>query len=253
MLETRIIPCLLLQEERLVKTIKFKNPVYVGDPINTIKIFNEKEVDELILLDINASKKNVNPNYNYIRQLAQECFMPLCYGGGIKSIQIADKLFEIGVEKLTIHSIIFENFNLITQITTKYGSQSLVVSVDIKQDIFGRYKVVNSTNNNRYSFDIPVFFKKIQDAGAGEILINFVDRDGTKNGLNLDVINDFVKYINIPIIICGGLNSLTEINKAVERGVSAVAAGAFFVFQGPHRAVLITYPSIDELVKHQIK
>jgi cyclase len=253
MLETRIIPCLLLQEERLVKTIKFQNPIYVGDPINTIKIFNEKEVDELILIDINASKKNTLPNYSYIKQLAQECFMPLCYGGGIKSIQIADKLFEIGVEKLSIHSIIFDDFDLITQISNKYGSQSLVVSVDIKKDIFGRYKVVNSTNNNRYSFDIPVFLKKIQDAGAGEILINFVDRDGTKVGLNLDIIKQLIKNINIPIIICGGMNNLIEINKAVELGVSAVAAGAFFVFQGPHRAVLITYPSIDELVKHQIK
>ena len=141
MLETRIIPCLLLQEERLVKTIRFSNPVYVGDPINTIKIFNEKEVDELILLDINASKKNVLPNYNYIKQLAQECFMPLCYGGGINSLHIADKLFEIGVEKLSVQNIIFENFDIITQITRKYGSQSLVVSVDIKKDIFGRARL----------------------------------------------------------------------------------------------------------------
>jgi len=253
MLETRIIPCLLLQEERLVKTIKFKNPIYVGDPINTIRIFNEKEVDELILIDINASKKHTQPNYSYIKQLAQECFMPLCYGGGIKSMKIADRLFEIGVEKLSIHSIIFDDFDLITKISNKYGTQSIVVSVDIKRDIFGRYKVVNSTNNKRYNFNIPFFLKKIEDAGAGEILINFVDRDGTKDGLNLDIINQLINNITIPIIICGGMNNLNEINKAVELGVSAVAAGAFFVFQGPHRAVLITYPSIDELEKHQIK
>lgn len=253
MLETRIIPCLLLQEERLVKTIKFSNPVYVGDPVNTIKIFNEKEVDELILLDINASKKNVLPNYNYIKQLAQECFMPLCYGGGINSLHIADKLFEIGVEKLSVQNIIFENFDIITQITRKYGSQSLVVSVDIKKDIFGRYKIYNSSKKIKYNFEITTFLKKIEDAGAGEILINFVDLDGTKSGLNLNFIQNFVKSINIPIIICGGLNSLSEINSAVACGVSAIAAGAFFVFQGPHRAVLITYPSKEELLKFQIK
>jgi len=253
MLETRIIPCLLLQEERLVKTIKFSNPVYVGDPINTIKIFNEKEVDELIILDINASKKNLLPNYKYIKQLAQECFMPLCYGGGINSIQIADKLFEIGVEKLSVQNIIFENFDIITQITRKYGSQSLVVSIDIKKDIFGRYKIYNSSKKVKYNFEISAFLKKVEDAGAGEIFINFVDLDGTKNGLNLDFIKNFVKSVNIPIIICGGLNNLTEINSAVACGVSAVAAGAFFVFQGPHRAVLITYPSKEELLKFQIK
>ena len=253
MLETRIIPCLLLQEERLVKTIKFSNPVYVGDPINTIKIFNEKEVDELIILDINASKKNLLPNYKYIKQLAQECFMPLCYGGGIISIQIADKLFEIGVEKLSVQNIIFDNFGIITQITRKYGSQSLVVSIDIKKDIFGRYKIYNSSKKIKYNFEISTFLKKIEDAGAGEILINFVDLDGTKSGLNLDYIKNFVKSVNIPIIICGGLNNLSEINSAVACGVSAVAAGAFFVFQGPHRAVLITYPSKDELLKFQIK
>lgn len=253
MLETRIIPCLLLQEERLVKTIRFSNPVYVGDPINTIKIFNEKEVDELILLDINASKKNVLPNFIYIKQLAQECFMPLCYGGGINSLQIADKLFEIGVEKVSIHNIIFENFDIITQITQKYGSQSLVVSVDIKKDIFGRYKIYNSSKKMKYNFEVTTFLKKIEEAGAGEILINLVDLDGTKSGLNLDFIQNFVNTINIPIIICGGLNSLSEINSAVACGVSAVAAGAFFVFQGPHRAVLITYPSKEELLKFQIK
>ena len=253
MVETRIIPCLLLQEERLVKTIKFNNPKYVGDPINTIKIFNEKEVDELIILDIQSSKKNLLPNYNYIKQIAQECFMPLCYGGGIKSLEIADKLFEIGVEKLAINSIIYEDFDLITKITKKYGSQSLVVSIDLKKDIWGKFKIYNSLKKIKYNFNIAVFLKKVQDAGAGELLINFVDLDGTMKGLNLDLFPELIKQINIPLIICGGLNNLNEINKAVNFGVNAVAAGAFFVYQGPHRAVLITYPSKSELIKFHLK
>lgn len=253
MLETRIIPCLLIQEERLFKTIKFKSPKYVGDPINTIKIFNEKEVDELIILDIQVSKSNSVPNFEYIKQLAEECFMPLCYGGGIKSVEIADKLFEIGIEKLAINSIIFEEFDLITKITSKYGSQSLVVSVDLKKDFFGKYKIYNSSKNTSYGYDINDFLIKIQKAGAGEILLNFVDLDGTLNGLKLDVFPGIIKGVNIPVILCGGLNNLIEINKAVELGVSAVAAGAFFVFHGPHRAVLITYPSKEEIMKFNLK
>ena len=175
MLRPRIIPSLLVQDNGLVKTVNFKNPKYVGDPINAVRIFNEKESDELVVIDIDATVKKEDPDYKLIERLASECRMPLCYGGGIISIQIADKLFEIGVEKLSVQNIIFDNFGIITQITRKYGSQSLVVSIDIKKDIFGRYKIYNSSKKIKYNFEISTFLKKIEDAGAGEILINFVD------------------------------------------------------------------------------
>lgn len=250
MLQTRIIPCLLLQDDGLVKTLKFKKPKYVGDPINAIRIFNEKEVDELIVLDILASKRNSGPNYKLIKQIAEECFMPFCYGGGIKTIEQADRLFAMGVEKLSIQTSALENPALITQITDKYGSQSLVVSVDLKKNFFGKYRIYNSAKNLQVDQPWVDYLQTIVAAGAGEILLNMVDLDGTMSGMEFDLIAKATKEINIPIIAMGGMSSLEDIRKAVAVGASAVAAGAYFVFQqGPHRAVLITYPTPAELEK----
>lgn len=247
MLKHRVIPCLLLKNGGLVKTLKFDNPKYVGDPINAIRIFNEKEVDELIVLDIEASKTNREPNYDLIEEFAGECFMPLCYGGGIKSINQAKQLFSIGVEKISIQTSVLTNLALVTDIASRYGNQSVIVSIDVKKNLFGRYKLYSSASGKILDMDWVDFLKKAVDAGAGEILINTVDRDGTLSGMDIPLIKLAASACSVPLIAIGGVGSLADIKAAVKAGASAVAAGAFFVYHGPHRAVLITYPKYNEL------
>jgi cyclase len=249
MLKQRIIPCLLLDGVDLVKTQKFKTPKYVGDPINTIRIFNEKEVDELLVLDINASKMKCEPNYELIKEIAGECFMPLCYGGGIKSVQQAKRLFSIGVEKIVIQSAALNNLEIIKEITCLYGSQSLVVSIDVKKNIFGQYKLYDAANSRIISQSWLDFLVGAVTAGAGEILVNCVDRDGVLKGMDLEIIKEAACSCSVPLIALGGAGSLLDIKAAIDSGASAVAAGAFFIYHGPHRAVLITYPNYSELVK----
>ena len=188
MLKYRVIPALLLDGEALVKTTHFKRPIYVGDPINAIRIFNDKEVDELMVLDISASKKNRPPNFDLIHQFAGECFMPLSYGGGIKTVDQARRLFEIGVEKISIQSAAIENLNLITSIANQFGSQSIIVSVDVKNNWLNKYKVFSSTDRKILKADWLLTVKRAVEAGAGEILLNSVDRDGTMDGMELNLI-----------------------------------------------------------------
>ncbi len=247
MLKHRVIPCLLLRNSGLVKTQKFKNPQYVGDPINAIRIFNEKEVDELMVLDIEASKKKYEPNYDLIAQFAGECFMPLCYGGGITSIDQARRLYAVGVEKIVIQTAASYNLDLITKIASQYGNQSVVVSIDVKKNIFGQYKLYSSASAKALNQDWLYFLKKAVSAGAGEVLVNAVDRDGTLNGMDVTLIEKAASACSVPLIAVGGVGSLADIKAAVNAGASAVAAGAFFVYYGPHRAVLITYPKYNEL------
>jgi len=247
MLKHRIIPCLLLSNGGLVKTLKFKDPKYVGDPINAIRIFNEKEVDELMVLDIGASKTGREPDFELIEQFASECFMPLCYGGGIRTFTHARRLFSSGVEKVCLQSAALENPALISQIAEYYGSQAVVVSADVKKGWFGGKKLYASRTGK--TLDIPVsdFLTRCVEAGAGEVLLNAVDRDGTMEGMDLDLIRETAGKLPVPLIAVGGAGSLADMKAAVEAGASAVAAGAFFVFHGPHRAVLITYPQYNEL------
>jgi imidazole glycerol-phosphate synthase subunit HisF len=247
MLKNRVIPTLLIKNDGLVKTVKFKNPKYLGDPINVIKIFNEKEVDEIIVLDIEASRLNKEPNYNLIEQYASECFMPLCYGGGIKNIKQAKKLFSLGVEKISIQSEAYTNADFIRQLANQFGSQSIVVSMDIKKSWRGQYRLYSSKKMGTISFPWIEYLQTIVDAGAGEVVINSVDRDGTLSGMEMDLIKEACSKVNIPIIASGGVGCLDDIKTAVELGASAVAAGAFFVFKGPLRAVLITYPKYKDL------
>ena len=247
MYNNRIIPALLLRDKKLVKSVKFDNHKYVGDPINAIKIFNEKEVDELLLFDITASKQNREPNYDYIAQLAGECFMPLCYGGGISNVNSAMKLFSLGIEKVSIQTAAINNPNLIKEIAERVGCQSVVVSVDIKKDFLGRYKLYSSAKNKTINKPWKKHIIDVIDAGAGEIVINSVDKDGTKSGLDLVLINEVSSMISIPMIAIGGVGSLDHIKQGIQLGASAVAAGAFFVFHGPHNAVLITYPNQNEI------
>lgn len=247
MLKHRLIPCLLLKNGGLVKTTKFANPKYVGDPINAIRVFNTKEVDELMVVDIEASRLNKEPNYSLIEQFAGECFMPLSYGGGIRTVEQASRIFKLGVEKVSIQTAAIEDLDLVRKLADRFGSQSVVVSVDVKRDWLQRPHLYNSSTGKNNSLNWLSFTKQAVEAGAGEILLNAVDKDGTLSGPDLNLIQLASKEISAPLIAIGGISSLQDIKSAVNAGASAVAAGAFFVFHGPHKAVLITYPQYQEL------
>ena len=247
MLKNRVIPILLIQNKGLIKTIKFKNPSYVGDPINAIKIFNEKEVDELIVLDIDASKKNQEPDYELIEEFASECFMPLTYGGGVNTIEQAKKIFSLGIEKICIQSSALKNLKIVKDLSKKFGSQSTVVSIDIKKNWRGKYSLFSSKLNKVIRQPWIDFVDKAINSGAGEIVLNSVDQDGTLSGIDTNLISIASQKINVPLIITGGVSSLNDIKLAIQNGANAVGAGAFFVYQGKHRAVLITYPKYDHL------
>lgn len=248
MLKHRLIPSLLLKNDGLVKTTKFAYPKYIGDPINAIRVFNTKEVDELMVIDIDASKLNREPNYALIEKFAGECFMPLCYGGGIRTVEQASKIFKLGVEKVSIQTAAIEDLDLVRKLSERFGSQSIVVSVDVKRDWLNKPHLFQSSTGKNSSLNWLTFIKNAVEAGAGEILLNAVDKDGTFQGPDLNLIQLASKEISAPLIAIGGISSLQDIKAAVQSGASAVAAGAFFVFHGPHRAVLITYPQYQELI-----
>jgi cyclase len=246
-LKHRVIPCLLLRNGGLVKTRRFANPTYVGDPINAIRIFNDKEADELMVLDITASREQREPNYALIEQFAGECFMPLCYGGGIRTVDQARRLLALGVEKVCLQTAALADPTLVTRIAERGGSQAVLVSIDVKKNWRGQYKLYAAASAK--SLDRP-WLEQLQalvKAGAGEVVLNAVDRDGMMSGMDLDLIRAASASISVPLIAVGGAGSLNDIRQAIDAGASAVAAGAFFVWHGPHRAVLITYPKYQEL------
>lgn len=248
MLKTRVIPCLLLKNEGLVKTVQFKHPKYVGDPINAVKIFNEKEVDELVFLDTTATVEHRRPPLKLISEIATECFMPFCYGGGIRSIEDIAELFKLGVEKVSLNSYAVENPSLISRAADMFGNQSIVVSIDVKKTLFGKYRVFTHGGRKASKHDPVEFAVRMQEAGAGELFLNSVDRDGMMQGYDIDLIKRVSEAVSIPVIACGGAGSLDDFADAVKRGgASAVSAGSLFVFQGRNRGVLITYPSRKEL------
>lgn len=249
MLKNRVIPCLLLNDGRLVKTTKFKKEKYVGDPINAIRVFNEKEVDELILLDISATKSGVGPDFDLIKKIAGECFMPLCYGGGISSLEQAKKIFSSGVEKIAIQNGNSINISLIKEIVSEYGSQSLVASIDIKKNFFGKYKIFDYTNNRYKHGSWKEYILNLQSYGVGEILINVVNNDGIMKGMDLNIIEEASSILKVPLTAMGGVGCLDDIKKGVLAGASAIGVGSYFVFHGPHKAVLITYPNYSELTE----
>jgi cyclase len=249
MLQHRVIPALSLCDRGLVKTRKFKDPKYIGDPINAVRIFNDKEVDELMLLDICASKFRREPDFELIEQIAGECFMPLAYGGGVRSISHAKRLFSLGIEKVCIQTAALQDAEFISRLSSEFGSQSIVASVDIKRNWRGKPKLYQSASSRILNVDWLNIVLQVVDAGAGEVLLNSVDRDGTLSGPDLGLIQLASNRINVPLIAVGGISSLSDIKDCVDSGASAVAAGAFFVYHGPHRAVLITYPKHDQL-KH---
>lgn len=250
MLKTRVMPCLLLRNRGLVKTIKFKDPAYIGDPVNTVRIYNEKEVDELIVLDITATPENRKPPFRIIDEIAGECFMPFTYGGGIRDIDEAREIFSLGVEKIAVNTHAIESPAFITQLAERFGSQSIMVSVDARKKVFGGYEVY-SHGGRRATGRSPVEWATMAEKmGAGEILLTSINRDGTMEGYDLELIKQITRMVNIPVIACGGAGEITDFEKAVkEGGASAVAAGSMVVYQGRNRAVLINFPYRRELSK----
>lgn len=250
MLRTRVIPCLLLRNGGLVKTVKFGEPKYVGDPINAVKIFNEKEVDELVFLDITATAANRGPNFELIRDIATEAFMPFGYGGGITTIEDVASLVALGVEKVVLNTSVVERPEFIREAANLVGSSSVVVSIDVKRSLLGRYEVVTRNAGRKSGLDPVDWAKRAADLGAGEVLLTSVDRDGTQKGYDLVLLRQVTEAVSVPVIASGGAGSLEDFRAAVqEAGASAVAAGSLFVFHGKHRAVLITYPDYRELEK----
>ena len=249
MLMIRVMPCLLLQNSKLVKTVKFKDPNYIGDPVNAIKIFNEKEVDELIFLDITSTFENKSPPFKIIKQIASECFMPLTYGGGIRSIEDMRTIFSLGVEKIAINSNFHENADLVREAAKIFGNQSIVVSIDAKKKMLGGYETYINGGRIGTRTDPITVAKRAEAAGAGEILLTSIDQDGTMQGYDTDLIRSVASEINVPLIACGGAGKVEDFAYAVKAGASAVAAGSMVVYQGRHRGVLINFPSQKELRK----
>lgn len=247
MITRRIIPCLLLSGKKLVKTVKFGNAKYIGDPINAVKIFNDKEVDEIMILDIEASITQRTPQFDYLSEVVSESFVPMSYGGGIGKIEDIDKILHMGIEKVCIHSANASGFTLISQAAKKYGAQSLVGVIDIKKNFFGKNEIYFKNKKLSVKLSPKEYAQCLQDAGAGEILLNFVDRDGTYKGFDLELIQDISRDLRIPIVVVGGAGSTQDFKWAFQAGASAVSAGSLFVYHGPHRAVLISYPSREQI------
>lgn len=243
MLRPRIIPCLLVHEKGLVKTVQFKNPKYVGDPINAVRIFNEKEVDEIMIIDIDATAENREPDYQMIQNLAAECRMPLCYGGGVKTVEQAQKIFSLGVEKVAISSEAVTNPDLITEIGARVGSQSIVVVLDVKKNKSGNYEIWTHNGTKNTKKDAVQFAKLVESLGAGEVVINSIDNEGVMKGYDVDLVEKIRAAVNLPITVLGGAGKLEDIGELINKfGIIGASAGSLFVFKGIFKAVLINYP-----------
>jgi cyclase len=239
----RIIPVLLLHKGGLYKTARFNKPIYVGDPINAVKIFNEKEIDEIVVLDIDASREERGPNFEQLAEIASEAFVPLAYGGGVRSVDDAQRLFYLGTEKVILNYTAFNKPALISQIANRFGTQSVVVSIDYKRNFFGKPMVYTLNGKHSTRMDPVTYAKKMVGCGAGEIILNCIERDGTYAGYDIETISVVSAAIPVPLIALGGASSLEDLRSAIHAGASAAAAGSMFVFQRPHQAVLINYPN----------
>jgi cyclase len=253
MLRPRIIPCLLIHKGGLVKTIQFNEPKYVGDPLNTVRIFNEKEVDELMVLDIDASVDGNDPNYKLIGELAAECRMPLCYGGGVKTASQVENIIALGVEKVAISSAAITNPDLISESSKRVGNQSIVVVLDVKKVglIKKRYELFIFNGKQNTGLNPQSFAKLVEQLGAGEIVINSIDNDGTLHGYDFELVDLLRKEVRIPITVLGGAGNYSDISSLIDQfGNIGAAAGSLFVLKGKYRAVLIQYP--DRIEKDKI-
>jgi len=250
MLKTRIFPALLLKNESLVKTVKFKNPGYIGDPINTVRIFNELEVDELTFLDIKATNEHREPNYKILAEIANECFMPLAYGGGIKSLEQAKKIFSIGFEKIVLNSSPVLNINIISEIASYFGNQAIIGSIDVKKTLWGRYEVVSHSGARKTKMDPVGWAVNLENAGVGEILLTSIDREGTWSGFDIELVKKVTDAVSIPVIAHGGAGTIDHIGEVVKQGnASAVALGSMVVYQQKGMGVLVNFPDKKEVEK----
>ena len=248
MIKPRVIPALLLKGQGLVKTVKFKEPNYLGDPINIVRIFNDKEVDELVLLDITATPEKRGPQFDLLKNIASEAFIPLAYGGGIRSMDDVRKLLSIGIEKLIMNTSAVETPLLVREVADHAGSQAAVVSMDVKKGLLGTYEVITHCGQKKTGLDPVKHAVEMERMGVGEILINSIDRDGTMQGYDLDLVRKVADAVSVPVVACGGAGNLSHVSEVIKQGhASAAAAGSIFVFQGPLRGVLISYPTPKEL------
>jgi cyclase len=244
-IRSRYIPVLLIKDRQLYKTVKFNKEIkYIGDPVNAIRIFNEKEVDEICVLDIGASKENREPDFEFIKELASECFMPLGYGGGINNITTIEKLFKIGIEKTILNNVLIENPQLVTEAANVFGSQSIIASVDVKKNLWGQYSIYSHVTNQSTKQDLQKFIRNLQELGIGELIINSVDQDGMMKGYDYNLISQVSSFLTVPIVALGGAGSVLDLEEAINQGAHAAAAGSLFIYKGPHKAVLINYPTI---------
>jgi cyclase len=250
MIRARVIPLLLLKGQGLVKTIRFNSPKYLGDPINIVRIFNDKEVDEIVLLDITATPENRGPHFEMLKNIASEAFIPLAYGGGIRTMDDVHTLLGIGIEKLIMNTSSVENPSLIREVADHAGSQAVVVSIDVKKNFIGKYEVFTHCGHKKTGLDPVKHAVEMERMGVGEILINSIDRDGMMQGYDIDLVKKVADAVNVPVVACGGAGNLNHIAEVIKQGnASAAAAGSLFVFQGPLRGVLISYPTPQELKK----
>jgi cyclase len=247
MLQARVIPTLLLRNGGLVKTTQFKDPRYVGDPINAVRIFNDKEVDELIFLDIGATPTATDPNFDLLADIASEAFMPFGYGGGITTLDQVKRLVALGIEKVVLNTAAAENPRLVEQAVRVAGSSSVVVSIDVRRSFLGKYGVAVRGGQVATGREPVEYARAMEQLGAGELLLQSIDREGTQSGYELELIQRVAAAVTVPVVASGGAGSMQHFRQAVEAGASAAAAGSYFVFHGKHRAVLITYPAYNEL------
>jgi imidazole glycerol-phosphate synthase subunit HisF len=243
MLRTRVIPCLQLIGDSLVKTVKFKNPSYIGDPINTVRIFNELEVDELCFLDIRALRESREPPIEILQQISNECFMPLSYGGGLKDFDTAKKIMSIGFEKLVVNTQAWRQLGLITRLSEHFGAQAVIASIDVKKNLFGRYNVFINDGGEKIDIDLVEWANKLQSAGAGEILITSMDKEGTWSGFDIELTKKIANVVGVPVIANGGAGSIEHIGEVVKNGnASAVCLGSMVVYQQKGMGVLVNFP-----------
>ena len=243
----RIIPTLLLKDGGLVKTIKFKDPRYIGDPINIVKLFNDKEADELCLIDISATTQNKEPNYRHLKEIVSEAFMPIGYGGGIRDLRQIEKLFKLGIEKVIINNSSYIDTDLISEASEQFGSQSIVVSIDIKRNILGKFKLYRFSGSKKVGINLEDHIRRIEDSGAGEIILNSINNDGCMEGYELELIKKVNPITNLPVILLGGAGKKQDLIDGINAGASGVSAGSLFIYQGIHKAVLVSYIKNEDL------
>ena len=247
MLRPRVIPCLLIKDNYLVKTVNFSNEKYIGDPLNAVKIFNEKQVDELMIIDISATSSKKDPNFDLIAKLANESRMPLSYGGGVKSLGDAKKIIGLGVEKICVSSAIVDRRSLCHEISSSIGAQGLVAFIDAKKNFLGKYQVVTNRAQTKHNIELLGLIEIFQKNGIGELVINCVDKDGLMNGYDIGFIKKIDSKVKVPLTILGGAGSLNHIKELVSTfGIIGCGAGSLFVFKGKYKAVLINYPNFEE-------